>query len=100
MVELYLHSPISLYGIVLSQLSTGTTLLSIQTFYPVSTCGFFLGGQAAGLETDRSPPSCAEVKNAWNDASISPHVFLALYVFKHRHNFTVTMGLVYEETKW
>jgi hypothetical protein len=63
MVELYLCSPISLYGIVLSQLSTGITLLSIQTFYPVSTCGFFLGGQAAGLETDCSPPSCAEVKN-------------------------------------
>jgi hypothetical protein len=37
---------------------------------------------------DNSPPSCAEVKNAWNYTSTLAYVFMACYKVKHKDNFT------------
>jgi hypothetical protein len=40
--------------------------------YPMGTGGSFSGVKRPGLEADHSPPSSAEVKNAWNYTSIPP----------------------------
>jgi hypothetical protein len=40
--------------------------------YPLGTRGSFLGGKVAGREADHSPPSSAQVKNAWSSTSIPP----------------------------
>jgi hypothetical protein len=40
--------------------------------YPMGTRGCFPGGKAAGCEADHSPPSIAEVRNAWNYTSTPP----------------------------
>jgi hypothetical protein len=40
MVELYLHSPIPLHGVMLHQLSTGTTLPFFFTF--LFSCSFYV----------------------------------------------------------
>jgi hypothetical protein len=40
--------------------------------YPMGTEGCFSGGKAAGREADHSPPSNAEVKNAWSYTSTPP----------------------------
>jgi hypothetical protein len=45
--------------------------------YPMGT-----EGKAAGLEADRSPPSCADVKNAWDNTSTPQYVFMALCLIK------------------
>jgi hypothetical protein len=42
----------------------------------------FPGGKAAGRETDHSPPSSAEVKNAWSHTSTPQYVFMAWYSVK------------------
>jgi hypothetical protein len=34
--------------------------------YPMGTRGSFPGGKAAGREADHSPPSSAQVKDAWS----------------------------------
>jgi hypothetical protein len=52
--------------------------------YPMGTRGSFPGGKAAGCEGDHSPPSSAEVKNAWSYTSTSPYVFIAWCLVKHR----------------
>jgi hypothetical protein len=44
-----------------------------------------------GREADHSPPSGAEVKNAWSCTSTSPYVFMAWYCVKHRDNSTFTL---------
>jgi hypothetical protein len=41
--------------------------------YPMRTRGSFPGGKAAGGEADHSPPSSAEVKNAWSYTSTPPN---------------------------
>jgi hypothetical protein len=56
--------------------------------YPMSTRGPFLRGKAAGHEADHSPPSSAEVKNAWIYTSTPQYVFMAWCSVKHRDNFT------------
>jgi hypothetical protein len=40
-----------------------------RAYSPMDTGGSFLGDKAAGA--DLSPPSCAEIKNAWNCTSTS-----------------------------
>jgi hypothetical protein len=42
---------------------------------------FSLGVKRPWRETD-SPPFCAEVKNAWNYASIPPYVFMVWHLIK------------------
>jgi hypothetical protein len=39
-------------------------------------------------EADHSPPSSAEIKNAWSYTSIPQYVFMAWCLVKHRDNFT------------
>jgi hypothetical protein len=47
-----------------------------------------LGVKRPGRATDHSPPSSAEVKNAWNYAFTPQYVFMAWCLVKHRDNFT------------
>jgi hypothetical protein len=47
-----------------------------------------LGVKLPGREAAHSPPSSAEVKNAWSYTSTSQHVFMAWCLVKHRDNFT------------
>jgi hypothetical protein len=44
----------------------------------------------SGRESDHSPPSSAEVKNAWSYTSTSQYVFMAWCLVKHSDNFTFT----------
>jgi hypothetical protein len=43
-----------------------------------------------GREADHSPPSSAEVKNAWSYTSTPQYAFMAWCLVKHRDNFTFT----------
>jgi hypothetical protein len=47
-----------------------------------------------GNEADHSPPSSAEVKNAWSYTSTLPYVFMALYLVKHRGKFIIYSNLI------
>jgi hypothetical protein len=49
-----------------------------------------LGLKRPGREADHSPPSSAEVKNAWSYTSTPQYVFVAWCLVKHRDNFTFT----------
>jgi hypothetical protein len=54
-----------------------------------------LGVKRPGREADHSPPSSAEVKNAWSYTSTPQHTFMAWCSFKkkrkaYRDNFTFT----------
>jgi hypothetical protein len=49
-----------------------------------------LGVKLAGSEADHSPPSSAEVKNAWSYASTPQYVFMAWCLVKHRDKFIFT----------
>jgi hypothetical protein len=53
-----------------------------------------LGVKRPGREADHSPPSSAEVKNAWSYTSTPKYVFMAWCLVKHRDNFTFTFYLV------
>jgi hypothetical protein len=46
-----------------------------------------LGEKRPGREADHSPPSSAEVKNAWSYTSTPQYVFMAWCLVKHRDNF-------------
>jgi hypothetical protein len=50
-----------------------------------------LGVKRLGREADHSPPSCAEVKNAWSYTSTPQYVFVAWCLVKHRDNFTFSI---------
>jgi hypothetical protein len=47
-----------------------------------------LGVKRPGHETDHSPRSSAEVKNAWRYTSTPQYAFMAWCLAKHRDNFT------------
>jgi hypothetical protein len=49
-----------------------------------------LGVKRPGREADYSPPSTAEVKNAWSYTSTPQYVFMAWCLVKQRDNFTFT----------
>jgi hypothetical protein len=42
----------------------------------------------SGRESDHSPPSSAEVKNAWSYTSTPQYAFMAYYLVKNRDNLT------------
>jgi hypothetical protein len=44
--------------------------------YPTGTRGSFPGGKAVGREADHSPPSSAEVKNAWTYSCTPQYAFM------------------------
>jgi len=51
--------------------------------------GSFPGNEATGREADHSPPSSAEVKNAWSYTSTSQYAFTTWCSVKnYRDNFT------------
>jgi hypothetical protein len=55
---------------------------------------FSLGVKQPGREADNSPPSSAEVKNAWKYTSTPQYVFMAWCFVKHRDNFAFTFDRV------
>jgi hypothetical protein len=64
--------------------------------HPVSflmeTTGYFPRGKAAGAWSWPSPPSRAEVKNAWSYTSTPQYFYTAWCLVKHRDNFTFTLS--------
>jgi hypothetical protein len=54
---------------------------------------FFPREKRPGREADQSPPSSAEVKNAWSYTSNSQYVCMARCLVKHRDNFTFYLYL-------
>jgi hypothetical protein len=56
--------------------------------YPMDNRGSFPGVKRPGREADHSPPSSAEVKNAWSYNSAPQYAFMAWCLVKHRDNFT------------
>jgi hypothetical protein len=55
--------------------------------------GFFFGGKAAGHETNHSPPSSAEIKNAWSYTYTAPYVCMAWCLIKHPAEDNIKMIL-------
>jgi hypothetical protein len=55
--------------------------------YPMGTSDSFPGVKLPGHEADHSPPSSAEVKNAWSYTSTHQYVFMAWCLVTHRDNF-------------
>jgi len=55
----------------------------------MGTGGCFPGVKRPGREADHSPPSIAEVTNAWNYASTLEHVFMVWCLIKHRDKFAL-----------
>jgi hypothetical protein len=51
-----------------------------------------LGVKRPEREDDHSPPSSAEVKNAWSYTSTPQYVFMVWCLVKHRDNFMETEG--------
>jgi hypothetical protein len=56
--------------------------------YPKDTGFHFPGVMEPGHEAYNWPRSSAEIKNAWNCASVCSYVFMAWGLFKNRINFT------------
>jgi hypothetical protein len=54
-----------------------------------------LGVKRLGREADHSPPSSADVKNAWSYTFTPQYVFMAWCLVKHRDNFTFTYYYYY-----
>jgi hypothetical protein len=52
--------------------------------------GSFPAVKRPGREADHSPPSSAEIKNAWRYTSNHQYVFMTWCLVKHRDNFTFT----------
>jgi hypothetical protein len=56
--------------------------------YSMGNGSSFPGGKTAGSEADHSPPSSAEVKNAWIYTSTPQYIFISWRLIKLRGNFT------------
>jgi hypothetical protein len=56
--------------------------------YPMGTGAVSLGIKRPGRKVDHSPPSSAEVKNAWSYTSTLQYVFMTWCLIKNRDNFT------------
>jgi hypothetical protein len=66
-------------------------LVAHPTSYPMNTGVISQGLKRPRREADHSPPSSAEVKNAWSCTSTHQYVFMAWYLIKHRENFTFSI---------
>jgi hypothetical protein len=49
------------------------------------------GALSPDREANHSPPSNAEVKNAWSYTSTTPHVFSPWHLVKYKNNFTFAL---------
>jgi hypothetical protein len=58
-----------------------------------------MGVKWPGSEADHSPPSSAEVKNAWIYTSTPQYAFTAWCLVKHRDNFTFTFYFVIDSVR-
>jgi hypothetical protein len=58
-----------------------------------------LGIKQPGHEANHSPPSSAEVENAWSHTSTPQYVFMAWCLVKYRDNFTFTFTLIIQTGK-
>jgi hypothetical protein len=56
--------------------------------YPIGGRSYFPGVRRARREADNSPPSSAEVKNAWRYTSTPPICLHCVVLVKHKDNFT------------
>jgi hypothetical protein len=56
--------------------------------YPMGIRDSFVGVKRPGRDADHSPPSIAEVKNAWSYTFTPQYVFMVWCLVKHRDNFT------------
>jgi hypothetical protein len=52
-----------------------------------------VGLKQLGREADHSPPSSAEVKNAWSYTSTPHYIFMAWCLVKHRDNFILPLNI-------
>jgi hypothetical protein len=75
-------------GIFLFTTASKTVLASTQPPIQWVPGALSLGVKRLEREADRSPPSSAEVKNAWSYTSTTQYVFKAWCLVKHRDNFT------------
>jgi hypothetical protein len=65
-----------------------TALGPTQPLIILVACAFSSGVKRPGGEADHSPPSSAEVKNAWSYTSIPQYVFMAWCLVKTGTTFT------------
>jgi hypothetical protein len=65
--------------------------------YTKGSRGLSLGVKRLELEADHSPPSSAEIKNAWSYTSTPQHAFIAWcsVTKKHRDDFTFTFTFTF-----
>jgi hypothetical protein len=71
-------------GIFLFTTAFGTALVPTQPLIQWVLGALSLGVKRPGREADYSPPSSAEVKNAWSYTSAPLYVFMAWYLVTHR----------------
>jgi hypothetical protein len=64
--------------------------------YTMGTRDSFPGVKRPGREADHSPPSSAEVKNAWSYISTPQYAFMAWCLVKHMDNFTFYLYIMVE----
>jgi len=79
--------------------ASGQALGSIQPPIQWAPVALSAGVKRKGRESDQSPPSSEELKNAWSNTSNPPQVFTALHLVKHRGNFTLTFIMLIHITK-
>jgi len=73
---------------IASRLALGPTQPPIQCVPRALSVGL----KWPGYETDRSPPSSAEVQNAWSIPSLPQYAFMAWCLVKHRDGFMKMLG--------
>jgi hypothetical protein len=84
-------------GIFLFTTASGTALGPTQPPIQWVTGAVSLGVKRPGREADHSPPSSAEIKNAWNYTSTPQYAFMVWCLVKHRDNFTFTFTTLLED---
>jgi hypothetical protein len=85
-------------GIFLFTTASRTALGPIQPPIQWIPGALSLGIKWPWREADHSPPSSAEVKNAWSCTSNPQYVFMAWCLVKHRDNFTcITICIICNE---
>jgi hypothetical protein len=77
-------------GIFLFDIMSRTALGPTQPPIQWVPGALFLGLKSSRREADHSPPSSAEVKNAWSYISTPQYVFIVWFLVKQRDIFTFT----------
>jgi hypothetical protein len=76
-------------GIFLLTIASRTALRRTQPPIQWVPGALSLGVKRPGREAEHSPPSSAEVKNAWGYTSAPPYALMEWCLFKHRDNLTL-----------